>query len=51
MLKITELAEVLRVHVRTLRDWLKKGMPHYKVGNTLRFDLEEVKEWMKNQNG
>lgn len=51
MLKIDELAEELRVHVRTLRRWLKDGMPHYKVGNVLRFDLEAVKKWMENEKG
>lgn len=49
MIKIEQLAELLQVSDSTLRRWLKEGLPHYRVGNVLRFDLAAVKEWMENK--
>lgn len=41
------LAEELKVHPNTIDKWRKKGMPEVRVGKTVRFELEEVKKWMK----
>jgi len=49
MMKIEQLAELLQVSDRTIRRWLSEGLPHYRVGNVLRFDLAAVKEWMENK--
>lgn len=48
MLTAKDLCEILQIHTNTLTKWMKKGVPHYKVGNVLRYDLDEVKAWMKN---
>lgn len=48
LMKISDVAEVFDVTNRTVMNWLKLGMPRYKVGNTTRLDLDEVKEWIKN---
>jgi excisionase family DNA binding protein len=43
-----ELAEMLRVEPATIYDWAAlTTIPHLRIGRTLRFDLEEVLEWMK----
>lgn len=47
-----ELAETLGVHVQTIYNWAKEGMPRYKMGyNLVRYDLEEVLEWIKERDG
>lgn len=47
MLTRKELANELNVHTNTIDRKVKKGMPCYKDGKTVRFELEEVKAWMK----
>lgn len=42
----TELSEKLGVHVNSIYNWKRDGMPFKYIGKTLRFDLEEVMEWM-----
>ena len=42
MLKRTELAELLKVHVNTIDRYVKKGMPYIKVAQAVRFEEEEV---------
>jgi len=45
-----ELAEILKVTVVTVDRQMKKGMPYMKLsGGSVRFDLEEVKQWMKGE--
>jgi excisionase family DNA binding protein len=46
-LKIKEIAEHYNVSVRTIRNWVKKGMPVVVVGGVHRFDLAEVDKWIK----
>jgi excisionase family DNA binding protein len=45
-LKVAEVATLLRVHVRTVRDWIERGeIPAYKIGNHWRIrraDLERA---------
>lgn len=47
LMKITDISEVFQVTERTVKNWLTQGMPKYQIGKTVRFDLDEVKEWMK----
>ena len=42
-----ELARELKVHTNTIDRMRKRGMPEMKDGKVVRFDLEDVKEWMK----
>jgi excisionase family DNA binding protein len=45
-----EVAELLKVSEKTIERWIKNNnMPHSRVGNTLRFDQEEVESWFKSQ--
>ena len=47
MLDRQELAEEFKVHINTIDKWRKMGMPCIKVGGFVRFDLEEVIAWLK----
>ena len=46
-LKVTDLATVFQVTDRTVHNWIELGCPKYQVEKTVRFDLNEVREWMK----
>lgn len=47
-LKVEEVAALLRVHVRTLRDWIQRGeIPAYRIGKEWRIrrvDLDRTME-------
>jgi excisionase family DNA binding protein len=45
MLKVKDIQEMFHIDRTTVYDWIKKGLPSYKVGGGRRFDLEEVKTW------
>lgn len=50
MLDKIELANYLKVSKRTIDRMVEYGMPHYKTSDDhglVRFDLEEVKNWMR----
>ena len=43
-----EIAEFLRVAKTTIYDWVyKKKIPYYKIGGAVRFDMDEIYEWVK----
>jgi excisionase family DNA binding protein len=50
MLTRQELADYLKVHVRTIDNKVKGGMPSVKFGKSVRFELNDVLEWIKEQN-
>lgn len=50
MITKKELAKKLKVSVTTIDRRVEKGMPHYKIGRLIRFDFEEVKQWIKGGN-
>ena len=39
----------LGISNNTLDSWIKKGLPHIKVGKTIRFDKAEINRWLQNQ--
>jgi len=48
MMTKQELADYLKVGVITIERNVKKGMPNYKLPQgSIRFKIEEVEEWMK----
>ena len=51
MITVKELQEILRISRQTVMRWRKEGMPHYKYNASVRFDLEEIKEWLKEKGG
>jgi excisionase family DNA binding protein len=49
-LTVEELAEMLRVEVRTVYSWVSKGsVPFRKAGRRTVFLLDEILEWTENQ--
>jgi excisionase family DNA binding protein len=49
LITVNELSDILKVHKNTIYNWLRQDMPHYKNGKTIRFDLEQVKEWLQSR--
>ena len=47
---VEQLMEILNVSRSTLYLWRKKGLPSKKIGRSIRFDYNEVKNWIDNLN-
>ena len=50
MLDKKQLAEYFNISIRTVERMMDYGMPYYKTSSdngSVRFDLEEVKNWMR----
>ena len=49
LISIKELSQFLNVKESTLYAWVHNGtIPFYKLNGLIRFDLEEIKEWVRN---
>lgn len=46
-LTLDQLAARMSVHKNTLRNWLQKGMPYYKIGGSVRVKGSEFEEWFQ----
>lgn len=46
---VKQLADYFQVSEKTIRNWKLKGMPYKQVNQILRFDIEEVNEWIEKQ--
>jgi excisionase family DNA binding protein len=47
-LEIRELAEYLGISVNTIYSWIsQRKIPHKKLGRLVRFSVEEIDEWVK----
>ena len=49
-LTIEDVSEMLQVTSTTIYNLKKKGMPFIKLGKTIRFDQDEVIDWIKANN-
>lgn len=47
LLKKNELAQRLRVSISTIDKLMTEGMPFEKIGNAVRFDYPDVREWLR----
>ena len=47
LLTLDELAKYLKVHPNTIHNWLKIGLPCFRRGSVIRFNLERVLEWLE----
>ena len=47
LLTLDELAKYLKVHPNTIHNWLKIGLPCFRRGFVIRFNLERVLEWLE----
>lgn len=51
-LTVEDVGNMLQVTRATVYNLKKKGMPYIKVGKNIRFDQDEVVDWIKaNRNG
>lgn len=49
-LRPREVCELLGVSPRTLWAWTKEGrIPHVRIGRTLRYPVEELRSWLRQQ--
>ncbi len=45
---VNELSEILKVKKATLYAWAHKGtIPYFKLNGLIRFDMDEIEEWVK----
>lgn len=49
-LTIDDVSEMLQVTRTTIYNLKKRGLPFIKLGKTIRFDQEEVINWIKENN-
>ena len=49
MLTKPELSEWLKVSIPTVDRLMKQGMPYIKIGKAVRFEQEDVKKWLEEQ--
>ena len=42
-----DLTEYFGVTTQTVFNWRQEGLPHLKLGNRMRYDLEEVLKWLE----
>lgn len=48
LLTIEDLSALFKIPKATLYDWTHLGfIPHYKIGRHVRFDPQEVRDWLK----
>lgn len=47
LLKISEVAELIGISIRTLYDWSASGrIPSIKINGALRYDADEINGWI-----
>lgn len=47
-LKKKEVAERFGISISSVNNYMRQGMPYYRIGSKLvRFDLEDVEKWLK----
>lgn len=44
---IQEAAKAFRVHHQTIREWLRRGAPHIRVGKVVRVDIADLRDWAR----
>lgn len=44
-----QTCDYLGISNNTLDSWIKKGLPVIRIGNTVRFNKNELNRWLQNQ--
>jgi len=50
LIKKKELANKINMSIASIDRFMTKGLPYYKLGKSVRFEYDEVLEWIKKQN-
>ena len=45
--KVNQAAKYANIGERTLRTWLKEGLPHFRPGGTILIAYRDIDEWLK----
>ena len=45
--KVKTAAKYANISERTLRTWLKEGLPHFRPGGTILIAYRDIDEWLK----
>lgn len=51
MLTKQEICEWLNISMPTIDRLMKQGLPHLKIGKAVRFERDDVKRWLEEQQG
>ena len=50
LMKIDDMAKLLKMSPTTIyRECRKKQIPHFKIGGAIRFDPDEIRDWLEDQ--
>ena len=49
MISIKEFSEFMKVSTRTVRRWIKIGMPYVRVGQIIRIEKSDAIAWVTEQ--
>lgn len=50
LVKVEDVAELLKMSPSKIyRECRKKQIPHFKIGGAIRFDPDEVRDWLEDQ--
>lgn len=50
LVDVKTLSEMISVKTKTIYEWVRKRLiPFYKLGHLVRFDVDEVLEWLENK--
>jgi len=47
MLKTKDIMDIYKVHINTVLKWRKRGMPHIRIANTIRYNANDVSDWLE----
>ncbi len=47
LMSVEEVGKRIRVHARTVRNWVLHGCPHVRAGRKLRFREPDVLQWLE----
>ena len=50
LIKKEDLAKELNISLSMVDKLIAQGCPKYKIGKAVRFDIDEVKNWIKEKN-
>lgn len=50
LIDVPTLSRLLNVKEKTIYDWIRRDyVPYLKLGRLIRFDEDEIKEWLKSK--
>jgi excisionase family DNA binding protein len=47
MITVKDIMRIYQVSRTTVQNWVKQGLPHYKIGRLIRFNQDDLTEWIR----